>query len=90
MRTRLFLRVSKKSKYAKEKLWEGVPKLFCFPDSASWAVRARGSIKMGEVKEKELFINPYVIQMDKFAGSLKHLSETFLGLEKGRRTLTGE
>ena len=45
---------------------------------------------MGEVKEKELFVNPYVIQMDKFAGSLKHLSETFLGLEKGRRTLTGE
>ena len=45
---------------------------------------------MGEVKEKELFVNPYVIQMDKFAGSLKHLSETFLGLEKSRRTLTGE
>ena len=50
----------------------------------------QGSIAMGEVKEKELFVNPYVIQMDKFAGSLKHLSETFLGLEKGRRTLTGE
>ena len=45
---------------------------------------------MSEVKERELFVNPYVIQMDKFAGSLKHLSETFLGLEKGRRTLTGE
>ena len=45
---------------------------------------------MGEVKEKELFVNPYVIQMDKFAGSLKHLSETFLGLEKKRRTFTGE
>lgn len=45
---------------------------------------------MSEVEEKELFVNPYVIQMDKFAESLKHLSETFLGLEKPRRMMTGD
>ena len=31
---------------------------------------------MAEVKEKETFVNPYVIQMDKFADSLMHLSKT--------------
>ena len=36
---------------------------------------------MSEIKEKGLFINPYVIQMDRFADSLRHLSETFLSLE---------
>ena len=35
---------------------------------------------MAEVKEKETFVNPYVIQMDKFADSLMHLSKTFLTL----------
>ena len=30
---------------------------------------------MAEVKEKETFVNPYVIQMDKFADSLMHLSD---------------
>lgn len=45
---------------------------------------------MGEVREKELFVNPYVVQMDRFADSLKHLSETFLGLEQRRRTFTGD
>ncbi len=32
------------------------------------------------VKDREIFSNPYIIQMDKFADSLKHLSETFLYL----------
>lgn len=31
--------------------------------------------------DRELFSNPYIIQMDRFAESLKHLSETFLYLE---------
>lgn len=45
---------------------------------------------MGEVRERELFVNPYVVQMDRFADSLKHLSETFLRLEERRRTFTGD
>lgn len=45
---------------------------------------------MREVKERELFMNPYVVQMDKFADSLKHLSRTFLGLERKRRAFTEE
>lgn len=32
--------------------------------------------------------NPYVTQIDKFANSLKHLSNTFLNLEKQRESLT--
>lgn len=32
--------------------------------------------------------NPYVTQIDKFASSLKHLSNTFLNLEKQRESLT--
>lgn len=38
---------------------------------------------MEEIREKEkfrgneIFMNPYVVQMDKFADSLKHLSKTF-------------
>ena len=42
---------------------------------------------MAEVKEKETFVNPYVIQMDKFADSLMHLSKTFLTLEDIRGPL---
>ena len=34
-----------------------------------------------EVKEKEMFVNPYVIQMDKFADSMRHLSNRFFVLE---------
>lgn len=34
-----------------------------------------------EVKEKSVFVNPYVIQMDKFADSMVHLSNRFLALE---------
>lgn len=45
---------------------------------------------MAEVKEKGLFLNPYVIQMDKLADSLGHLSSTFLRLEDYRMTLTKE
>lgn len=45
---------------------------------------------MQEVKEKEVFLNPYVIQVDKFAESLKHLSNTFLKLEDYRSTFTKE
>ena len=45
---------------------------------------------MAEVKEKPVFLNPYVIQMDKFADSLVHLSKTFLTLEDYKRTFTKE
>lgn len=43
---------------------------------------------MAEVKEKEVFVNPYVVQMDKFADSLIHLSETFLTLENYKGTFS--
>ena len=36
---------------------------------------------MEELKEKGAFSNPYVMQMDKFADSLVHLSRTFFTLE---------
>ena len=35
-------------------------------------------------------MNPYVVQMDKFADSLKHLSKTFLKLESYKGTFTKE
>lgn len=43
---------------------------------------------MVELEEKEVFMNPYVVQMDKFADSLKHLAKTFLSLEKYKGTLS--
>ena len=51
---------------------------------------------MEEIREKEkfrgneIFMNPYVVQMDKFADSLKHLSKTFLKLESYKGTFTKE
>ncbi len=45
---------------------------------------------MAEVREKETFINPYVVQMDKFADSLIHLSKTFLTLEEYKGTFSKE
>ena len=45
---------------------------------------------MGELKEKTLFLNPYVIQMDKFAESLKQLSKRFLTLEGYKGTISNE
>lgn len=45
---------------------------------------------MAQIREKEIFLNPYVIQMDKFADSLKKLSETFLNLEHYRGTFSDE
>ena len=45
---------------------------------------------MGEVKDQEIFVNPYVVQMDKFAASLEHLSRTFLNMEKYKGTLSKE
>lgn len=45
---------------------------------------------MEEVKTRKLFLNPYVIQMDKFADSLNWLSKKFLSLESIRVTLTKE
>ena len=51
---------------------------------------------MEEIREKEkfrgneIFMNPYVVQMDKFADSLKHLSKTFLKLESYTGTFTKE
>lgn len=45
---------------------------------------------MAEIKEKRTFINPYVVQMDKFADSLVHLSKTFLTLEEYKGTFSKE
>ena len=45
---------------------------------------------MTEIKEKKTFINPYVVQMDKFADSLVHLSKTFLTLEDYKGTFSKE
>lgn len=45
---------------------------------------------MEEVKDQEIFVNPYVVQMDKFAASLEHLSRTFLNMEKYKGTLSKE
>ena len=51
---------------------------------------------MEEIREKEkfrgneIFMNPYVVKMDKFADSLKHLSKTFLKLESYKGTFTQE
>ena len=45
---------------------------------------------MEEIKDQEVFVNPYVIQMDKFASSLEHLSRTFLNMEKYKGTLSKE
>ena len=47
---------------------------------------------MQELKEREsrIFTNPYVIQVDKFAGSLKKLSAAFSKLEDYRATFTSE
>ena len=41
----------------------------------------KGETVMDKVKEKGVFLNPYVMQMDKFADSLIHLSKTFFTLE---------
>lgn len=43
---------------------------------------------MENVKERERFENPYVVQMDRFANSLKRLSETFLRLETCKGSFT--
>lgn len=43
---------------------------------------------MEKTRDREIFSNPYIIQMDKFADSLKHLSETFLYLEDYKGTFT--
>ena len=45
---------------------------------------------MSQTKEQEIFVNPYVIQMDKFADSLQHLSRTFLNMEHYKGTLSKE
>lgn len=47
---------------------------------------------MQELKERgaQIFTNPYVIQVDKFAGSLKKLSDAFSKLEDYRATFTNE
>ena len=45
---------------------------------------------MTQTREKEVFLNPYVIQMDKFADSLKKLSKTFFNLEHYKRTFSDE
>lgn len=50
----------------------------------------KGDRSMEEIKGKEIFMNPYVVQMDKFADSLKHLSRTFLKLEGYKGTFTKE
>lgn len=45
---------------------------------------------MSELKERSMFLNPYVIQMDKFADSLKRLSNRFLSLEGYKGTLSND
>ena len=45
---------------------------------------------MEELKEKGAFSNPYVMQMDKFADSLVHLSRTFFTLEGYKGTFSRE
>lgn len=45
---------------------------------------------MEGIKEKEIFVNPYVIQMDKFADSLQRLSKKFLLLEGMRGMISKE
>lgn len=45
---------------------------------------------MEGLREKNIFLNPYVIQMDKFADSLKRMSKKFLSLESYRETLSEE
>jgi len=45
---------------------------------------------MNELKERGIFLNPYVIQMDKFADSLKHLSKRVLSLEGYKGTLSDD
>ncbi|MGN1167388.1 MAG: SpoIIE family protein phosphatase [Lachnospiraceae bacterium] len=45
---------------------------------------------MKEIKEKGAFLNPYVIQMDKFADSMVHLSKTFFTLEGYKGTFSKE
>ena len=43
---------------------------------------------MARIIEQEIFVNPYVVQMDKFAESLQHLSKTFRSEERrvGKRS----
>lgn len=45
---------------------------------------------MEKVMKREVFANPYVSQIEKFAGSLKHLSEAFLCMEDYRGMFTEE
>ncbi|MDO4474132.1 MAG: SpoIIE family protein phosphatase [Eubacteriales bacterium] len=45
---------------------------------------------MEEVMKQEVFANPYVMQIDKFARSLKHLSEAFLCMEDYKGMITEE
>jgi len=45
---------------------------------------------VARIKEQEIFVNPYVVQMDKFAESLQHLSKTFLNMEHYKGTLSKE
>lgn len=45
---------------------------------------------MEEIKTRGLFLNPYVIQMDKFADSLGRLSRKFLSLESTRNHLSND
>lgn len=45
---------------------------------------------MAKVREKGEFLNPYVIQMDKFAESMVHLSKTFFTLEGYKGTFSKE
>ena len=44
---------------------------------------------MKNIKEGQAVMsNPYVTQIDKFASSLRHLSDTFLRLEEHNKSLT--
>lgn len=45
---------------------------------------------MEKIMKREVFANPYVMQIDKFARSLKHLSEAFLCMEDYKGMFTEE
>ena len=62
-----------------DKLWE-------FMSQGFFYLIIKGEIRM--VKEKGAFLNPYVIQMDKFAESMVHLSKTFFTLEGYKGTFS--
>ncbi|SCJ63733.1 Stage II sporulation protein E [uncultured Clostridium sp.] len=80
MRMRFYFGRINRIERTKEKLWEDFLRLFYITGNST-------GILLYE-SEREGIMNPYVIQMDRFAQSLKHLSETFLSLEEYKGAFT--